>query len=410
MSSKNNILLGLDNDGKKLYSDNQDYKHILLIAPHGSGKGTCFVLPSLLTFEESVIVHDIKMENYELTSGYRASTGHKIFVWNPLGAKEKTNRYNPLDFISQDHYRIIDDIQKIVHLLIGNTIDYSTSAKTLLTSIILYLYVNTTRTKSFGEIARMLDGDLIEELSNVDKLKDNLHPFAYQQIRVFLKKDREEQNSIIRVLNNYLVPWKNPLVDYATSASDFDIADFKKNKTTLYVGVNPADINRLQPIMQFFYQHVADRLMTTAQKLGHGEENKGVCLLMDEFYSVGKLEAFASCMPYFRGYRIKLFLITSDIEKIEKTYGESAASSIISDCSTKIAFAARSYKTANKISQLCLDKSSNTELMSWQKIINLHSDSQIILRDDKKPIISKKLFYYEVEEIKKRIIKPITLC
>jgi type IV secretion system protein VirD4 len=52
-----------------------------------------------LAFEESAIVHDIKMENYELTSGYRASIGHKIFMWNPLGGEGKTNCYNPLDFI-----------------------------------------------------------------------------------------------------------------------------------------------------------------------------------------------------------------------------------------------------------------------------------------------------------------------
>ena len=116
MNSKNNILLGLDADNKKLFVENNDYRHIILIAPHGSGKGVCFVIPSLLAFEESAIVHDIKMENYELTSGYRASIGHKIFMWNPLGEKNKTNRYNPLDFISADPTKIIDDVQKIAQL------------------------------------------------------------------------------------------------------------------------------------------------------------------------------------------------------------------------------------------------------------------------------------------------------
>lgn len=82
MNSENTILLGLDNDGKKLFSN--DYQHILLLAPPSSGKGVCFVIPSLLTFQESTIVHDIKLENYMLTSGYRASIRHKILVWNPL--------------------------------------------------------------------------------------------------------------------------------------------------------------------------------------------------------------------------------------------------------------------------------------------------------------------------------------
>ena len=407
MNSKNNILLGLDADNKKLFVENNDYRHIILIAPHGSGKGVCFVIPSLLAFEESAIVHDIKMENYELTSGYRASIGHKIFMWNPLGEKNKTNRYNPLDFISADKAKIIDDVQKIAHLLIKDCSDYSAQAKNLFTSLVLYLAANTAKTKSFGEIARMLSNDLIAEITDAtEKLKNDLHPFAISQIKSFLSKDKHEQNSIIRVLSSYLSPWNNPLIDYATSKSDFDIADFKKNKTTLYVGLNPADIDRLQPVMQFFYDHALERLMTTAGELGYNDKNGGICLFMDEFYSIGKLEMLASAMPYLRGYKIKLFLIASDIERMENVYEENGASAIISDCASKIFFAAKSFKTANKISQICQGKSKNLELISWQEVNNLGSDSQIINRDGEQPIISKKVFYHEDEEIKKRIVTP----
>ena len=407
MNSKNNILLGYNADNKKLFVEDNDYSHIMLIAPHGSGKGVCFVIPSLLAFEESAIVHDIKMENYELTSGYRASIGHKIFLWNPLGEKNKTNRYNPLDFISSDPTKIIDDIQKLAHLLIKDRSDYAVCAQNLFTSLVLYLGANSSKTKSFGEIARMLIDDLTQELSDAnEKLKNDLHPFARGQIKSFLSKDKHEQNSIIRVLTNYLAPWNNPLIDHATSKSDFDIADFKKNKTTLYVGLNPTDSDRLQPVMQLFYDHAFERLATTASELGYNDENGGVCLFMDEFYSLGKLEMMAAAVSYFRGYKIKLFLIAADIESIENVYGENGASAIISDCDTKIFFAAKSFKTANNISQLCLNKSNNLELISWQEAMNLVSNSQIIWRNREQPIISKKVFYYEDEEVKKKIMTP----
>ena len=407
MNSENAILLGLDNDGNKLHST--DYQHILLVAPHGAGKGVCFVIPSLLSFQESAIVHDIKLENYQLTSGYRASIGHKVFVWNPLGEKDKTNRYNPLDFISPESEKIVNDIQKVANLLIQKEEDYAADAKNLFVGMVLYLCANTSKTKSFGEIARMLTAGLIDELSGIDKLKSTIHPTGYQILTAFLKKDKQEQISIIRVLNQYLDPWLNPLIDYATSKSDFDIADFKTQKTTLYVGLMPADINRLQPVMQFFYQHVAERLMISAQNLGYSEKNIGICLYMDDICSVGKLELFKSCIPYFRGYKIKLFLITSDIEQIEKTYGEADAQGIISTCAFKIAFAANDYKTAKKISQMCIDRAKNTELLSWQQIINLSPDSQIILQNHEQPILSKKTFYYEDEEVKKKIIDPAAI-
>ena len=128
------------------------------------------------------------------------------------------------------------------------------------------------------------------------------------------------------------------LIDYATSRSDFDVADFKTQRSTLYICINPTDIDRLRPVMRFFYQHIVERLMTTAQNLGHGRENMGICLFMDEFCSIGKLGMFTSCMSYLRGYRIKLFLITSDIEQIEMIYGEHDAQGIISNCDSKIAF------------------------------------------------------------------------
>ena len=63
----------------------------------------------------------------------------------------------------------------------------------------------------------------------------------------------------------------------------------------------------------------------------------------------------------------------------------------------------------NKISQICQRKSSNLELISWQEAMNLASDSQIIWRNREQPIISKKVFYYEDEEVKKKIMTPKSL-
>jgi len=38
--------------------------------------------------------------------------------------------------------------------------------------------------------------------------------------------------------------------------------------------------------------------------------------------------------------------------------------------------------------------------------INLSTDSQIILRNGEQPVISKKVFYYADEEVKKKIMTP----
>src|SRR5260221_14049563 len=51
-------------------------EHVLCFAPTRSGKGVGLVVPTLLTWPASCIVHDIKGENWELTAGFRAPHGH----------------------------------------------------------------------------------------------------------------------------------------------------------------------------------------------------------------------------------------------------------------------------------------------------------------------------------------------
>jgi len=92
----------LGRTGAKNYLVADDFQHVLLFAPTGSGKGVGFVIPNLLFWEESIVCHDIKLENYELTSGYRnKSLGQECYVWNPADPDGRTHCYNPLDWISE---------------------------------------------------------------------------------------------------------------------------------------------------------------------------------------------------------------------------------------------------------------------------------------------------------------------
>ncbi len=72
----------------------QDYlrhdgpEHVLCFAPTRSGKGVGLVVPTLLTWPGSAIVHDIKGENWQLTAGFRAKHGRwsaPTEVVHPLG-------------------------------------------------------------------------------------------------------------------------------------------------------------------------------------------------------------------------------------------------------------------------------------------------------------------------------------
>jgi type IV secretion system protein VirD4 len=391
MTYTNHILLSKNQD---VAFNASGYQHILLLAPHGSGKGVCFVIPCLLTLDESCIVHDIKLENYQLTSNQRLQLGHKIFLFSPLA--RKTHRYNPLDFISQDADQKINDLQKIADLLIqGNEIQGNESAKILFLCLALYLEAVNIK-KTIGQIARLImrPQELLEALSKIDALKNQQ---CAQFCSNFLSQEPAAQSQAISSLRSAIYLWLNPLVDYATSESDFDIASLKTSKTTIYVGLDPTDIERLKPLMRLFYNHAFERLMKTAQSLEVGMENGGVTVILDEFSTIGKLEKYA--FAYLRGYKIRLFAISSDVLQIEDLYGKKHAASIISDCDFKVFFAAKDQKTAQVISSLCIDHSQGKELFSWQQIMALSPNLQIVLSSQAQPSISEKIKYFSDKEL-----------
>jgi type IV secretion system protein VirD4 len=89
-------------------------EHILCFAPTRSGKGVGLVVPSLLAWPGSAIVHDIKGENWTLTSRFRAGFG-QVLLFDPTN--RESNAYNPLLEIRQGPSEI-RDVQNIADVLV----------------------------------------------------------------------------------------------------------------------------------------------------------------------------------------------------------------------------------------------------------------------------------------------------
>ena len=426
LRSKDGMLLGKNYRG---YFVADGFQHALLFAPTGSGKGVGFVIPNLLFWEHSVVVHDIKLENYQFTSGWRQSQGNDVYVWEPANPDGITHCYNPIDWISEKPGKMVDDVQKISNLLVEKQDFWNNEARSLFVGILLYLLADATKTKSFGEITRTLrSDDVTYNLAVVlDTLGGVIHPVSYMNLAAFLQKADKERSGVISTLNSELELWANPLIDIATASSDFNILDFKKKKTTIYVGLTPDNLTRLQKLMRVFYQQATDFLCAKMPDLK--EEPFGVMFLMDEFPTLGKMEQFKTGIAYFRGYRVRLFLIVQDTQQLKGTYEDAGMNSFLSNSTYRITFAANNYETANMISQLCgnktvkqasqslprfFDMNPSTRtinvsevqraLLLPQEVIQLPRDEQIVLIESQPPIRSNKIKYYEDKFFLKRLL------
>ena len=89
-------------------------EHVLCFAPTRSGKGVGLVVPSLLTWPGSAIVHDIKGENWQLTAGWR-SRFSRVLLFDPTDPASAA--YNPLLEVRRGDSEV-RDVQNVADILV----------------------------------------------------------------------------------------------------------------------------------------------------------------------------------------------------------------------------------------------------------------------------------------------------
>jgi type IV secretion system protein VirD4 len=278
----------------------------------------------------------------------------------------------------------------------------------------------------------MRSDDVVYNLAVVlDTIGGKIHPVAYMNIAAFLQKADKERSGVVSTMNSGLELWANPLIDTTTATSDFDLQTMKKTRQTVYCGVTPDNLQRLEPLLKVFYQQATD-FMT--RHMPRDDEPYGVLFMMDEFPSLGEMPQFQIGIAYFRGYRVKLFLIVQDTQQLKGIYEEAGMNSFLSNSFYRVTFSANNIETANMISQLVGNKTMEQEshnkpkfldfnpaartlhvsetqraLLLPQEVIQLPRDEQIILVESFAPIKCKKIFYFKDSTFTKRLLPPIDL-
>ena len=411
VNQKHGVYIGAWQDEK---TDSLEYlrhagpEHILAFAPTRSGKGVGLVIPTLLAWEESAVIFDIKGENWDRTAGYRTAAGHVCFRFAPV--EEHGARFNPLAEVRVGTLREVSDAQNIAEMLCRTGKEsaqdehWIKSATSLVTGLILHLCYVARRKNRFATLTELsnsltpLMSDLTspidqEEMDtqqiNVvreyfsqamrtphvdstsywnlrDGQKSLVHPVVLEKMQEMLNREDKEFSGVLSTAKTALILYSDPLVQRSIEDSDFTINDLKhfKYPVSLYLVVPPSDIERLKPLLRLIFTVTVNRLTEELeevrnsklqQALKPGETFKArpdhrVLLLIDEFPTLGKMPIFQTAFAYIAGYGIKAYLITQDIEQLKDTYGNHE--SIISNCHIRIAFAPNKTETAEALSKM----------------------------------------------------------
>ena len=231
---------------------------------------------------------------------------------------------------------------------------------------------------------------------------------------------------IKKTITNVLGLWLNPLVDVATSASDFDLRLLRKRPMSIYLGVSPDELDRIAPLYNLLFQQLID---LNVRELPNETSHVPLLVVLDEFARLGRASVIASAFSYVAGYGIRLLPVIQSRSQLRGVYGEHVADEIVANCGVEVAFTPKELRVANDLSerigyvgQASVTKSltingwlanrsksiseQRRALLLPQELMQFPPDKLILLRGGIPPIIGTKIAYFSSRFFKARAFPP----
>lgn len=414
------IIVGKIGDNYLLYWGSE---FVMVAAPTRSGKGVAMVIPNLLTYPDSAVVLDVKLENYGYTSLYRQRCGQKVYLWAPFDTAGRTHRWNPLVRIAglPPHLRV-DALQAISSKIFqhsnGRNAFFYESARGMFEGLALYL-IETERLCTFGEILRQ---GMDEKKKVREHFRDMMDTAGLSQdcigaLTRAMSGGDEAMSNVLATFNQGLQIFSNPTVDAATSACDFDLSRLRREQMTIYVGLPANRIGDVGLLSNLFFSDLIE--LNTDVLPEQDPTIKYHCLLaLDEFTAMGYVKHFDKSNAFIAGYWLRMLTIVQAESQMQdpKTYGPHGAQTLIVNHGAHVVYPPKNQKEAESVSESLgyfteraistgrnmgksSSRSENTSdqrraLMLAQELKEMKQDEEIVMGFPH-PIRCKKAFFYE---------------
>jgi type IV secretion system protein VirD4 len=432
LDADSGVYVGAWRNGRKTYYlRDSGPSHVLAFAPTRTGKGVGLVVPTLLSWPHSVVVHDIKGENWKLTAGWRQKgLGSLCVRFDPTCTDSTAARYNPLAEIRIGPEEV-KDAQNIADMLIdpaGNAPrdHWDLTAHDLLTGVILHV-IHAEADKTLAGCLKFLnppDRDqekAVQAMIDASHAQEITHAVVAGAAQAVLSKSPNERTSVLSTATRCLTLYRDPIVAANTAASDFSIDDLTHHDrpVSLYLTVPPSDLTRTRPLMRLLLAQIAARLTETSPSNEHAVPMRRLLLMLDEFPALGRLDFFQSSLSYAAGYGIKAYLIAQDLSQLYAAYGHDE--SIVSNCAVRVAYAPNKIETARLISEMAgaatvrhehrtysdsrttvSEPSIQRPLITPDETMRLPEDAALIFAPGSPPIYGTKIRYYLDQEFSAR--------
>lgn len=424
-------------------------EHVMAFAPTRSGKGVGLVVPTLLGWSGSAVIHDIKGENWQLTAGWRQRFSHCL-LFNPTDPRSA--RYNPLLEVRRG-VEEVRDVQNIADILVDpegaleRRSHWEKTSHSLLVGTILHI-LHAEEEKTLARVASFLSDPQRPFAATLRRMMTTnhlgtaeapvVHPVVASAAREVLNKSENERSGVLSTAMSFLGLYRDPTVAMVTSRCDWRIADLVEGRSpvSLYLVVPPSDISRTKPLIRLVLNQIGRRLTEHlhAENGPSAAARHRLLMMLDEFPALGRLDFFETSLAFLAGYGVRAFLIAQSLNQIEKAYGEHNA--ILDNCHVRVAFATNDERTAKRISdalgtateQRAMRNYAGHRLAPWLahvmvsrqetaralltpgEVMQLPATDELILVAGTPPIRATKLRYFEDSNFTARVLPPPNLA
>jgi type IV secretion system protein VirD4 len=416
---------------------------VMLSAPTRSGKGVGVVIPNLLNWPDSVVVLDIKGENYDITSGYRAAHGQAVYAFSPFDEDARSHRWNPLTAVRSSPLHRVGDLLTIGQVFFPNDgggtsseAFFNDQARNLFLGLGLVLLETPSLPRTIGEMLRQSSGkgrSLKDHLSGlITQRREEGSPLSDEctdALQRLLSNSENTLSSVVATFNAPLTIFADAVVDAATSADDFRLEDVRRRRMSVYVRIPPNRLANARPLLNLFF---AQLVSLNTQALPEQDPTLKVqCLLVnDEFTAMGRVGVITNAAAFLAGYNLRLLTVVQAMSQLDAVYGDKEARTFATNHGLQILYAPREQRDADEYSAMLghfteratsrgrsrsfsghghstvsrNESEQRRALLLPQEFKELGSERLVVIFENCKPILGEKIRYYRDKAFTSRLL------
>jgi type IV secretion system protein VirD4 len=316
---------------------------LLTVAPPGSGKTQCHVIPNLLQWPAPAVVLDVKGELYTATSRWRAENVGPVFRFAPTDPR-RSHHYNPLALVSDERDQVWQESRFLADMLIVPSGEkdrfWDESAKALVAAAIAYIvHSSPPDDRTMSKLLDIVHGgapfkEMIEGLTAAERI-----PPMVRAGTSLGEMDEKTRANVLSTVQTSFHAWEDAPVTAVTDRCDWSPTDLRAGSgghPTVYICLRPREVEAYISILRVLIaQHIR---MLTAELPAEGARGQilPVLFMLDELPRLKEMPPVAEAIEIGASYGLRVWMFAQSLGQLQKAYPN--ADGMISSCAVRVYF------------------------------------------------------------------------